>query len=102
YGNRVDMQQLLANPTAPELLQRQFKEIVPADRHYRVSGIDHGRATFPVAQAWHAFAQAINSGTECTPNFRDELKINCMWDAAEQSSRERKWIKVDYNRPDSV
>jgi predicted dehydrogenase len=98
YGNRVDMAGLIANPTAPELLQRQFREIKPADRHYYVTGIDQGRATFPVAQAWHAFARAINSGAECAPSFRDELKIHCVWDAAELSSQVRKWIKVDYSR----
>lgn len=98
YGNRVDMAQLMANPTAPELLQRQFKEIQPGASHYYVTGIDHGRATFPVAQAWHAFAAAICTGTECAPSFRDELKIHCLWDAAEKSARDRTWIKVDYSR----
>jgi len=96
YGNRVDMQQLMANPTAPELLQRQFREIPPADRHCYAHGIDKGRATFAVAQMWHAFAHAINNGTECAPSFHDKLKIHYVWDATEKSMRERRWIKVDY------
>jgi predicted dehydrogenase len=98
YGARVDMERLMANPTAPELLQRQFKEIPPADRHVYVTGIDRGRATFPVAQMWHAFAAAIHAGTECTPSFRDELKMHCVMDATEESVRDRRWVKVDYSR----
>jgi predicted dehydrogenase len=96
YGNRVDMAQLMANPTAPELLQRQFKEIEPEAKHFYVSGLDHGRGTFPVAQLWHAFAAAIHSGTDCPIDFRNQLKIHCVWDAVEQSVREKRWVKVDY------
>ena len=102
YGARVDMEKLMANPTAPELLQRQFNEITPADRHYFVTGIDRGRATFPVAQLWHAFAAAIHEGRECAPSFRDELKMHCVLDAAEKSMQERRWVKVDYSRVDSL
>ena len=98
FGAKIDMPKLMANPTAPELLQRQFKEITPDEKHYVVSGIDRGRATFPVAQLWHAFARAIHEGRECAPSFRDVLKIHCVMDAAEQSSGERRWIKVDYSR----
>ena len=85
------------NPVAPELLQREFKEIPLEDRHFYVTGIDHGRATFPVAQMWHAFANAINSGVECAPSFRDELKMHCVMDATEISMRDRRWVKVDYS-----
>jgi predicted dehydrogenase len=101
YGNRVDMKQLMANPTAPELLQRQFKEIPPAERHFYVQGIEKGRATFAVAQMWHAFAHAIYSGSECAPSFRDKLKTHYVWDATEKSMRDRCWIKVDYSRLDA-
>jgi predicted dehydrogenase len=97
YGNRVDMKQLMANPTAPELLQRQFSEIQPDDRHYHVHGIDRGRGTFPVSQMWHAFAAAIHGQSECAPSFRDELKLHYVWDATEKSMRERCWVKVDYS-----
>jgi predicted dehydrogenase len=96
YGARVDIDQLIANPVAPELLQREFKEIPIDDRHFYVTGIDHGRATFPVAQMWHAFAGAINSGVECAPSFRDVLKMHYVMDATEQSMQDRRWIKVDY------
>jgi predicted dehydrogenase len=98
YGNRVDMKQLMANPTAPELLQRQFKEIQPDAKHCYVTGIDQGRGLFAVAQMWHAFAHAIHTGTECPTNFRNQLKIHCVWDATEQSMRDRSWAKVDYSR----
>jgi predicted dehydrogenase len=98
YGNRVDMKQLMANPTAPELLQRQFKEIQPDEKHYYVTGIDRDRSTFPVAQMWHAFATAINSGTECATNFRHQMKIQYIWDATERSMLNRTWEKVDYSR----
>src|SRR6185503_19247027 len=83
YGARAEIGRLLSNPTAPELLQRQFHEIPPAKKHYYVSGIDHGRATFPVAQTWHAFAAAIRSGAAFSPDFGDQLKMHCVWDATE-------------------
>jgi predicted dehydrogenase len=97
YGARVDVDHLLAHPTAPELLQRRFQEIPPADKHYYVTGIERGRATFPVAQTWHAFAAAIHSGAAFSPDFRDQLKMHCVWDAAEKSIRDRGWVKVDYS-----
>jgi predicted dehydrogenase len=97
YGARVNLEQLMANPVAPELLQREFKPIQLEDRHFYVTGIDHGRATFPVAQMWHAFAVAINAGVECTPSFRDVLKMHYVMDATEISMRDRCWVKVDYS-----
>ena len=98
YGARIDLQAYIAHPVAPELLQREFREIPLEDRHFYVSGVDHGRATFPVAQMWHAFAHAIQSGTECAPSFRDELKMHYTMDATEVSMRERRWVKVDYSK----
>jgi predicted dehydrogenase len=97
YGARVDMAQMIANPVAPELLQREFQEIPLDARHYYVTGFDHGRATFPVAQMWFAFAQAINAGRECAPSFRDVLKMHYFMDATEASMAERRWAKVDYH-----
>ena len=47
---------------------------------------------------WYAFAEAIRNGTECAPSFRDKLKIHYIWDAAEQSVREKRWVKVDYSK----
>jgi predicted dehydrogenase len=98
YGARVDMAHMMANPVAPELLQREFKEIPIEDRHVYVTGFDHGRATFPVAQMWHAFAKAINTGTECTPSFRDVVKMHYFMDATEKSMAERRWAAVDYSQ----
>ena len=97
YGARVDMARMMANPVAPELLQREFREIPLEAHHYYVTGFDHGRSTFPVAQMWHAFAQAIHSGTDCAPSFRDVLKMHYFMDATERSMRERRWIAVDYS-----
>ena len=97
YGARVDMAQMIANPVAPELLQREFKEIPLEEKHYYVRGFDHGRATFPVAQMWYAFAHAINDGRECAPSFRDVLKMHYFMDATEASMAERRWAKVDYH-----
>ena len=102
YGARVDVAQLISKPTAPELLQRQFREITPAQKHYTVTGIEHGRATFPVAQTWHAFAAAIRSGAEFTPGFREQLKMHYVWDATERSMRERAWVTVDYSGLDQA
>jgi predicted dehydrogenase len=97
YGARVDMDKLIADPTAPELLQREFKKIPPDDRHVYVAGFDRGRATFPVAQMWHAFATAINTGLECKPSFRDVLKMHRFMDATEKSMSDRRWAKVNYH-----
>jgi predicted dehydrogenase len=98
YGAKVDMERLMADPVAPELLQREFKEIPIDSRHVYVEGIDHGRSTFPVAQMWHAFAAAIREGKECAPSFRDVLKMHYFMDAAEKSVQDRRWVKVDYSR----
>jgi len=89
---------MMKDPIAPERLERRYKEIPPADRHVIVRGIERGRATFLVAQTWTAFADAIRSGRDGAPSFRDELKIHCVWDAAEKSVREKRWVDVDYGR----
>lgn len=98
FGAHADLRHIVEEKIAPERLQRQFGQLPVDPRHYYVEGIERGRATFLVAQMWHAFAHAIHSGTECAPNFRDKLKIHCIWDAAEQSVREQRWISVDYGR----
>jgi predicted dehydrogenase len=100
YGNRIDMKQMIAKPIAPELLQRQFKEIQPDEKHYYVKNVDRNRSTFPVAQMWHAFATAINTRTECATNFRYQMKMQYIWDATERSMRDKSWVKVDYSRLD--
>lgn len=97
YGTRVDVERLIAEPTAPERLQRQFAEIPIPDRHVLVSGIDRTRATFAVAQMWAALAHSIHGGRECAPSFRDKLKIHYIWDAAERSASTRSWAEVDYH-----
>jgi predicted dehydrogenase len=97
YGARVDMAKLIANPVAPELLQREFREIPLEEKHFYVTGFDHARATFPVAQMWYAFADAIHRGGECAPSFRDVLKMHYFMDATEKSMQERRWVKVDYS-----
>lgn len=100
YGARVDVRHLMSNPTAPELLQRRFREIEPAARHTTVHGIERGRATFPVAQTWQAFAHAIRTGAPFSPGFRDQLKMHYVWDASERSLRDRCWAEVDYSKLD--
>jgi predicted dehydrogenase len=97
YGARADYEKLMAEPTAPERLQRQFAELPIDPKHYTVEGIERGRATYLVAQMWHAFAQAIRNGTECAPSFRDKLKLHYIWDATEKSVRDKGWVKVDYS-----
>ncbi len=99
YGAHADVARMIKDPIAPERLERRFAEI-PVDRHCHVAGIDRGRATFLVAQAWRAFAMAIHTGSDASPDFRDELKIHCVWDAAEKSVREKSWVRVDYGRID--
>lgn len=97
YGAHADVNKIIAQAVAPERLQHQFKELPIADHHYCVKGIERGRATFLVAQMWHAFAQAIHAGHEAAPNFRDKLKIHYIWDAVDQSVRGKRWVKVDYS-----
>jgi predicted dehydrogenase len=98
YGARVDMHKLMTEPVAPELLQREFREIEPDERHVHVQGLHRGRAIFPVAQMWRVFAEAIRSGVDCAPSFRDVLKIHYFMDATEKSMAERRWVDVDYSR----
>ena len=96
FGARVDLERLVSEPTAPERLQKQFREIPAPAEYSHVPGIERGRATYLVAQTWHAFARAIHEGRECAPSFRDKLKIHRIWDAAEESVRTRSLQKVDY------
>ena len=88
----------MKDPIAPERLERRFTEIPLDDKHIYVKGIDRGRATFLVAQTWTAFHKAVGAGRDGAPSFGDELKIHCVWDATEQSMRDRSWAKVDYSR----
>lgn len=98
YGARVELDQFASGPTAPERLQRQFREIpIPARLTYS-QGFRHGQAAFEVAQAWHSLAEAIHEGGESHPNFRDAVKIHYVLDAAEASVRNRGWQRVDYGR----
>ncbi len=97
YGAHANIRQYAANPTPPERLQNQYREIEIPKKHYYVEGMQRGRAAYLVAQTWHAFAQAILGGSECAPSFRDKLKIHRVWDAAELSVARRAWIDVDYS-----
>ncbi len=96
-GAHADIPKLLADPTAPERLQRQFNDLPIAEHHYRVKGIERGRATFLVAQMWHAFAEAIHKGVDCEPSFGDKLKIHYIWDAVDKSLATKSWATVDYS-----
>jgi predicted dehydrogenase len=97
YGARVDMKRLLAEGLPPERLQKEFKEIEVPSSYTTVSGFRAGGSAFGVAQAWHAFFNAIHEGHECHPNFADVLKIHCILDAAEKSNAEGSWQRVDYS-----
>ena len=97
YGAHANIRQYIANPTPPERLQNQYREIEIPQRHFYVQGMERGRGAYLVAQTWHAFAQAINNGHECAPRFRDKLKIHRVWDAAEASVDKRAWVNVDYS-----
>lgn len=97
FGAHADIERYVADPTPPERLQRRFEEIAVPDRHRYVTGLDPARATFVVAQTWAGFARAIHEGRPCAPSFRDKLKIHYVWDAAERSVAERRWVKVDYH-----
>ena len=102
YGARADRKLAMAKAGTPELLRGHPRQIPVPDRHRYVSGIAGGEINFLVAQVWYAFAAAINTGTECVPSFRDELKIHCVWEASEKSVRDRSWTKVDYSPLDSA
>jgi len=96
YGARVELESFIADPTPPESLQREFREISIPEDFYYVSGIDEGRATYIVAQAWAAFHKAIMEGRECTPGFRDGLRLHRIHDAASKSASSGIWVDVDY------
>ncbi|MEQ8194913.1 MAG: Gfo/Idh/MocA family oxidoreductase [Rhodospirillales bacterium] len=95
FGSHVDLEKYIADPIAPERLQRDFRPMPVPDEYYKVSGIDEGRAVFMVAQTWAAFHEAIVSGMDCRPNFEDGLKLHRLHDAANKSSKERAWADVD-------
>jgi predicted dehydrogenase len=97
YGAQANIRQYVANPTPPERLQNQYREITIPKKHFYVQGMDRGRGAYLVAQTWHAFAKAINMKHECAPSFRDKLKIHRVWDAAEASVDKRGWVNVDYS-----
>ena len=96
YGAHANIRQYVADPTPPERLQNQYREIEIPKKHFYVEGMQRGRGAYLVAQTWHAFAQAIHGGYECAPSFRDKLKIHRVWDAAETSAGKRAWVDVDY------
>jgi predicted dehydrogenase len=96
YGARVDIQKLLREGLPPERLQKEFQEIKVPGHHVTVTGFNPGQSAFGTAQAWRAFAGAINDGYECHPNFDDVLKIHHVLDAAEESSRTGRWQNVHY------
>lgn len=97
YGAHANLRQYVADPTPPERLQNQYRELDIPQRLFYVQGMERGRGAYLVAQTWHAFAQAIHEGRECAPSFRDKLKIHRVWDAAEQSVDKRAWVNVDYS-----
>ena len=97
YGRRANLDELRSNPTPPERIKGQFEEMEIPEKYTVVEGIDHGRATFGVAQAWIAFHKAITTNTETYPNFGDVLKIHDVWDAAEESVKEKRWVDVKYS-----
>ncbi len=97
YGAHANIRQYIANPTPPERLQNQYREIPIPKKHFYVGGMERGRGAYLVAQTWHAFAQAIHGSHECAPSFRDKLKIHRVWDAAEESVEKRGWVTVDYS-----
>lgn len=97
YGAHANIRQYVADPTPPERLQNQYRELEIPQRLFYVQGMERGRGAYLVAQTWHAFAQAIHEGRECAPSFRDKLKIHRVWDAAEQSVDKREWVNVDYS-----
>lgn len=97
FGAHADIDRYIAQPTPPERLQRRFEEIAIPEHHVMVRNVDPARATFAVAQTWAGFAAAIRENRPCAPSFRDKLKIHHVWDAAERSVAERRWVDVDYH-----
>ena len=97
YGARADLKQYVSNPTAPERLQNQYREIPIPNEHFYIDNIARGGGAYLTAQTWHAFAEAIHEGRECAPSFLDKLRIHRVWDAAEASVAKRAWVEVDYS-----
>jgi len=95
YGARVDIDRLLSSPTPPEHLQHGFEELDVPERFH--APLPEKADPFAVGPAWVAFADAIREGRECSPSFRDKLRIHRIWDAAERSVASKAgWMDVDY------
>jgi predicted dehydrogenase len=97
YGARADLDQVMKDRKTPERLERDFEEIPGSDAYRYVAPRQGGRDVFLVAQTWRALSEAIEAGRECSPSFHDKVRIHRVWDAAERSNRERRWITVDYS-----
>jgi hypothetical protein len=93
----VNLERLMANRKTPERLERDLQEITGSDTYRYVAPQQGGRDVFLVAQTWCALSEAIDSGGECSPSFHDKAKIHRVWDAAERSSQEKRWVTIDYS-----
>jgi len=97
FGNRVDIDEYIADPISPERLQRDFHPMEVPDKYYKVSGIDEQKGVFCIAQTWAAFHDAIINDYECRPNYEDGLRIHRILNAGNESSQKRKWVDADFS-----
>ena len=93
YGSRADVQRIIREKLTPESVEGRFPEIA----------VDHppksaakGRSAQGVARAWTEFATAIHEGKDRSPTLYDTYKIHRIWDAAEESTKTRRWVDVSY------
>ena len=54
------------------------------------------RPALGVARAWTEFAASIHEQRDISPTLYDTYRNHAVWDAAEASARERRWVDVTY------
>jgi predicted dehydrogenase len=92
YGSRADLQRIIQEKLTPESVEGRFTEIeVPRLPESSAKG----RSAHGVARAWVEFAAAISEGQDRSPTLYDTYKIHRIWDAAEESTKSRRWVDVD-------
>jgi len=94
FGMQADVDRIIAERRPPEELGG-FEPIEVTARPLPLSL--EGRPTQRVAAAWIELAAAIREGRDCEPSLNATYKIHCIWDAAEESVRDRRWVDVDYS-----
>jgi predicted dehydrogenase len=94
-GNRVNIEEFVANPIPPERLEGQHYEITP--QYAPASDLDSSRTGFLVAEVWAALHRSICTGIPMNPSSKEALDIHSVMDAAESSFEGARRATVKYD-----